>query len=68
MHAAVPLSVGLTLIALFGLGVYKSKLAHGNMLRGGLEVMVVGAFAAGAGYLLGALLPNVLRMAGITVG
>ena len=67
MHAAVLSSIGLTLIALFGLGVYKSKLAHGSMLRGGLEVMVIGAFAAGAGYLLGSLLPNVLRIVGITV-
>jgi hypothetical protein len=30
--------------------------------------MVIGAFAVGVGYLLGALLPNILRMAGITVG
>jgi VIT1/CCC1 family predicted Fe2+/Mn2+ transporter len=68
MHAAVPFSICLTLIALFGLGVYKAKLAHGNTLRGGLEVMVIGAFAAGVGYLLGTLLSSVLGMAGITVG
>jgi predicted membrane protein (TIGR00267 family) len=57
LHAALLFSVGLTLAALFGLGVYKSRLAHGKMLRGGLEVMVIGAFSGGAGYFLGTLMP-----------
>jgi VIT1/CCC1 family predicted Fe2+/Mn2+ transporter len=55
----------LTLAALFGLGVYKSRLAHGKMLRGGLEVVCIGAFSGGAGYVLGSLMPTLLRMAGI---
>ena len=45
----------LTLAALFGLGVFKSRIAHGNMLRGGLEVMDIGAFSGAAGYALGTL-------------
>jgi VIT1/CCC1 family predicted Fe2+/Mn2+ transporter len=57
----------LTLAALFGLGIYKSRLAHGKMLRGGLEVMVIGAFSGGAGYVLGTLMPILLRMVGIRI-
>jgi predicted membrane protein (TIGR00267 family) len=67
LHIALILSVGLTLAALFGLGVYKSRLAHGKMLRGGLEVVCIGAFSGGAGCVLGSLMPTLLRMAGIKV-
>jgi VIT1/CCC1 family predicted Fe2+/Mn2+ transporter len=67
LHAALLFSVGLTLVALFGLGVYKSRLAHGKMLRGGLEVMGIGAFSGGAGYVLGTLMPMLLRLAGIGI-
>jgi predicted membrane protein (TIGR00267 family) len=67
LHAALLFSVGLTLAALFGLGVYKSRLAHGKMLRGGLEVMGIGAFSGGVGYVLGTLMPIALRIIGITI-
>jgi VIT1/CCC1 family predicted Fe2+/Mn2+ transporter len=67
LHTALLFSVGLTLAALFGLGVYKSRLAHGKMLRGGLEVMVIGAFSGGAGYVLGTLMAILLRMVGIRI-
>jgi predicted membrane protein (TIGR00267 family) len=65
LHAALVFSVGLTLAALFGLGVYKSRIAHGKMLKGGLEVMGIGAFSGLAGYALGTLMPILLRTAGI---
>ncbi len=68
LHNALVVSVGLTLAALFGLGVYKSRIAHGKLLKGGLEVMGIGAFSGLAGYALGTLMPILLRMAGITVG
>jgi predicted membrane protein (TIGR00267 family) len=67
LHTALLFSVGLTLAALFGLGVYKSRLAHGKLLMGGLEVMVIGAFSGGAGYVLGTLMPILLRMIGIRI-
>ncbi len=65
LHTALVISVGLTLTALFGLGVYKSRIAHGKMLKGGLEVMGIGAFSGLAGYTLGTMMPILLRMGGI---
>lgn len=67
LHTALIFSVGLTMAALFALGAYKSRLAHGKMLKGGLEVMGIGGFCGGAGYLLGTLMPILLRVAGIAV-
>lgn len=67
LHTALLFSVGLTLAALFGLGVFKSRIAHGNMLRGGLQVMDIGAFSGAAGYALGTLMPGLLRMVGIAI-
>lgn len=65
LHNALFVSIGLTIVALFGLGMYKSKVAGGNMLRGGIEVMSIGAFSGTAGYFLGTLLPGLLHLAGI---
>jgi len=67
LHTALFFSVGLTLAALFGVGAYKSRIAHGKMLRGGLEVMGIGAFSGLAGYALGTLIPILLRLAGIVI-
>jgi len=67
LHTALAFSVGLTLAALFGLGVYKSRIAHGKMLKGGLEVMGIGAFSGLAGYVLGTLMPILLRIVGIAI-
>jgi VIT1/CCC1 family predicted Fe2+/Mn2+ transporter len=66
-HTALLFSVGLTLAGLFGLGAYKSRIAHGNILRGGLEVMGIGAFSGAAGYAFGTLMPGLLRMVGIAI-
>jgi VIT1/CCC1 family predicted Fe2+/Mn2+ transporter len=62
LHTALVISAGLTLTALFGLGVYKSRIAHGKILKGGLEVMGIGAFSGLAGYTLGTMMPILLRM------
>jgi predicted membrane protein (TIGR00267 family) len=67
LQRALLLSVVLTIVALFGLGAYKSRLAHGRMIRGGLEVMSIGAFCGGAGYVLGTLMPILLHMVGIRI-
>jgi hypothetical protein len=37
------------------------------MLKGGLEVMGIGAFSGLAGYALGSLMPVILKMAGIVI-
>jgi vacuolar iron transporter family protein len=55
LSLAVPLSIALTGLALFGLGVLKGKVARLALLRSGLEVLLVGGVAAGVGYLIGTL-------------
>jgi VIT1/CCC1 family predicted Fe2+/Mn2+ transporter len=67
LHTALLFSVGLTLVALFGLGVCESRLAHGKMFTGGLDVMGIGAFFGGAGYVLGTIMPILLRVIGIGI-
>jgi hypothetical protein len=37
------------------------------MLKGGLEVMSIGALSGAAGYLLGTSMPSLLHMIGITI-
>jgi VIT1/CCC1 family predicted Fe2+/Mn2+ transporter len=44
-----------SLIVLFIVGAYKSKLTSGKWLLGGIELMVIGGAAALAGYLVGVL-------------
>jgi VIT1/CCC1 family predicted Fe2+/Mn2+ transporter len=50
-----PVSLGAALVALFGLGVGKARLARRNSWLGGVEILVLGSLAAGLGFLLGAL-------------
>jgi VIT1/CCC1 family predicted Fe2+/Mn2+ transporter len=52
---AVPLSVLLTGVALFALGVAKGRVARLAPVRSGIEVLLVGGLAAGIGYLIGSL-------------
>jgi VIT1/CCC1 family predicted Fe2+/Mn2+ transporter len=60
LSPALVWSVSATIATLFLIGLGKSRLAHRSVLRGGLEVMLVGMGAAVVGFLLGTLLPNVL--------
>jgi VIT1/CCC1 family predicted Fe2+/Mn2+ transporter len=46
-------SLAASLIVLFIVGAYKSKLTSGKWLFGGLELMIIGGTAAFAGYLVG---------------
>jgi len=57
---ATPIGLLASLIVLFGVGAYKSKLMSGKWLWGGLELMIIGGTAALAGYLIGDLfkVPN----------
>jgi VIT1/CCC1 family predicted Fe2+/Mn2+ transporter len=53
---AFPISLVLSALALFGLGVAKVLVTHLNPLRSGLEMLLVGGLAAIVAYAVGALL------------
>jgi vacuolar iron transporter family protein len=63
IHPAFELSIVLSALALFLLGVAKSRFVEAGALRSGLEIVVLAAFAGGAGYLFGTVLPALLRVA-----
>ena len=44
------ISIVLTVLTLFGLGVFKGKITESSMLKSGLFITVNGMFAAGAAY------------------
>ena len=52
---AIPISLTLSALALFGLGAYKARITVGKPLRSGLQMAVIGIVAALAGYAIGAL-------------
>jgi predicted membrane protein (TIGR00267 family) len=54
---AIPVTIAMTLIALFLVGVFKAKLTGSNIWRSGFEMFVVSTAAAGIGYGLGILVP-----------
>ena len=58
--AAVLASGALTLVALFAIGVAKSRWTHRSWLASGLEILVIGAVAGVAGYFFGSILPGLL--------
>jgi|ERR1051326_3916346 VIT1/CCC1 family predicted Fe2+/Mn2+ transporter len=62
---AVYVSVGLTALALFGMGALKSRFTRRRWFRSGLEIFALGAFAGIAGYFFGTLLPAALGVAGV---
>jgi vacuolar iron transporter family protein len=43
-------------LSMFGVGAVRSKFTHGNLLKGGLEVLFVGGTASAAAYAIGHLL------------
>jgi predicted membrane protein (TIGR00267 family) len=52
---SILLSIGITALTLFGVGVYKAKAMVGHPGRSGLEMAAIGTISALAGYLIGAL-------------
>ncbi len=58
VRVALPLSLVLTLLALVAVGVIKGNLAHLNLVRSVVEVVVVGVVSAFGGYVLGTLIPH----------
>jgi VIT1/CCC1 family predicted Fe2+/Mn2+ transporter len=59
IHTAFPVSLGLTMLALVGIGAAKGRLARLNLVRSIAEVVAVGAVSGAGGYFLGAVLPRV---------
>jgi len=55
-------SVGLTVVALFGLGYAKGRMLTNNGWKSGLEMLVVASAAAGLGYLVGKGIGNVFNI------
>lgn len=58
VQQALPISIGLTAVALVIVGVIKGKLAGLGILWSVLEVVAVGVLSAGGGYLLGVGIPR----------
>ena len=58
-------SVGLSAIVMFGVGVWKSRLTKRSPIVSGLEILVLVAGAAIAGSFFGSILPGLLGVAGI---
>jgi vacuolar iron transporter family protein len=62
---ALPGAAVATGIALFGIGVVKSRWTHRSAVSSGLEILTLAAVAGIAGYLFGTVLPQLLGVAGI---
>jgi len=60
VQSAVPVSLVVSLIVLFFIGVYKAKTTIGSPLRGGIEMALIGMMAALAGFAIGAVLGAVV--------
>jgi vacuolar iron transporter family protein len=53
--AAIFISLGVSALSLFAVGIYKAKMTVGRPGRSGLQMAVIGIVSALAGYLVGAL-------------
>jgi VIT1/CCC1 family predicted Fe2+/Mn2+ transporter len=60
MGPSTAVSVAVTLVVLFGIGVVKSRWTHRTWLSSGLESLAIGAVAGVAGYFFGTVLPLLL--------
>ncbi|MDQ2830630.1 MAG: VIT1/CCC1 transporter family protein [Chloroflexota bacterium] len=58
IRIALPISIGLTIVALIVVGIIKGKLATLNLWRSTIEVVVIGGASALGGYLLGTYVPH----------
>ena len=58
VKVAIGASVAATLVGLFGLGVWKGRIVRQSPILQGLEVLVIGAVAAGLGIALGEGIPR----------
>lgn len=58
---AIPVTIVMTLVALFFVGVLKAKLTGTNVLRSGVEMFVISTSAAAIGYGLGVIVPMIFH-------
>lgn len=58
-EATFPISLGLSALALFGLGAAKVLVTERNAFRSGLEMLLIGGLAAAVAYVVGALLKGI---------
>jgi len=54
------LSIILTAIALFSLGIFKNKITKRNAFKSGIETLVIGGIAAVAAYLIGFFISGIV--------
>ena len=66
VETALPAAAVATGIALFAIGVVKSRWTQRSAVASGLEVLALAAIAGVVGYLFGSVLPTILGAAGIT--
>lgn len=59
---AILLSIGVTLVGLFILGVYVTKYSGRSWLKSGLEMLVLAGLAGAIGFGVGQLMDNILQM------
>lgn len=57
---ALPLAITLSVLALFGIGIGKTRVTKARWLRSGLEMVVLGVIGAAIGYGLGELAAHLL--------
>lgn len=65
VHTALWVSIGLSAVAMFALGIVKARFTRRNPIRSGLEIVALVAGAALAGTFFGSILPTLLGVAGI---
>lgn len=65
MSYALPIAVLCTAASLFALGFWKGKMVGVPAVRSALEMLIVSLVAAGAGYLVGAFVPQLIGAYGI---
>ncbi len=57
---ALPISLIVTVLSLFALGLVKGRVVRTALMRSGLEVLLVGGASASLGYLVGVVVPRML--------
>lgn len=65
VRSALLVSIGLSAIAMFSLGVFKARWTKRNPIASGLQILLLVAGAALAGTFFGSVLPGLLGVAGI---
>ncbi|MGZ4383901.1 MAG: VIT1/CCC1 transporter family protein [Gaiellaceae bacterium] len=60
VHSGLVVSLVVTALALFSLGIVKGRVVGAALVRSGLQVMLIGGGSAGIGYLVGVVIPGLL--------